>query len=134
MADDLLGLLAAAPSEAAVVLDVDGTLAPIVDRPEDARVPDEARRELARLAARYALVACVSGGAGAHVGRMVGVAGVAVVGEHGLELEPEARAWAARIAEFARGVDWPAGQKPLSGAFHFRRADARAARRAPPPP
>ena len=61
MADDLLGLLAADPSQAAVLLDVDGTLAPIVDRPEDARVPDEARRELARLAGRYALVACVSG-------------------------------------------------------------------------
>ena len=62
--------------------------------------------------------------------RMVGVAGVAVVGEHGLELEPEARAWAARIAEFARGVDWPAEQKPLSVSFHFRRADDEAAARA----
>ena len=130
MADDLLGLLAADPSKAAVLLDVDGTLAPIVDRPEDARVPDEARRELARLAGRYALVACVSGRPGADVERMVGVAGVAVVGEHGLELEPEARAWAARIAEFARGVDWPAEQKPLSVSFHFRRADDEAAARA----
>src|SRR6478736_8280207 len=114
MPDDPLRLLAAEPERAAVLLDVDGTLAPIVDRPEDARVPDETRRELARLVGRYALVACVSGRPGGEVERMVGVAGVAVVGEHGLELEPEARAWAGRIAEFARGVDWPAEQKPLS--------------------
>ena len=36
----------------------------------------------------------------------------------------------ARIAEFARGVDWPAEQKPLSVSFHFRRADDEAAARA----
>ena len=61
---------------------------------------------------------------------MVGVAGVAVVGEHGLELAPEAAAWAGRIAEFACGVDWPAERKPLSVSFHFRRADDQAAARA----
>jgi trehalose 6-phosphate phosphatase len=61
---------------------------------------------------------------------MIGVAGVAVVGEHGLELEPEAAAWASRISDFARGVDWPAEQKPLSVSFHFRRADDEDAARA----
>jgi trehalose 6-phosphate phosphatase len=61
---------------------------------------------------------------------MVGVAGVAVVGEHGLELAPEAAAWADRVAEFARGVDWPAERKPLSVSFHFRRADDQDAARA----
>ena len=71
MADDPLRLLRAEPEQAAVLLDVDGTLAPIVDRPEDARVPGETRRELARLAARYALVACVSGRPGGEVERMV---------------------------------------------------------------
>jgi trehalose 6-phosphate phosphatase len=130
MSDDPLRLLAAEPERAAVLLDVDGTLAPIVDRPEDARVPEETRRELARLAGRYALVACVSGRPGGEVERLVGVAGVASVGEHGLELEPEAAAWAGRIAAFARGVDWPAERKPLSVSFHFRRADDEAAARA----
>jgi trehalose 6-phosphate phosphatase len=130
MPDDPLRLLAAEPERAAVLLDVDGTLAPIVDRPEDARVPEETRRELARLAGRYALVACVSGRPSREVERMVGVAGVASVGEHGLELAPEAAAWAGRIAEFARGVDWPAERKPLSVSFHFRRADDEAAARA----
>src|SRR5262245_66107379 len=102
----LLPRLAAEPRRAAILLDVDGTLAPIVERPEDARVPEETRQELARLAVRYALVACVSGRAGAEVERLVGVPGVAVVGEHGLELAPEAAAWADRIEAFAAGVDW----------------------------
>lgn len=130
MLDDRLRMLASEPGRAAVLLDVDGTLAPIVDRPEDARVPEEARVELARLVGRYALVACVSGRPGAEVERMLEVAGVVVVGEHGLELEPEAAAWAGRIAAFARGVDWPAERKPLSVSFHFRRADDEAAARA----
>jgi trehalose 6-phosphate phosphatase len=130
MPDDPLRLLAAEPERAAVLLDVDGTLAPIAGRPEDASVPEETRGELARLAGRYALVACVSGRPRTEVERMVGVAGVAVVGEHGLELAPEAAAWTNRVAEFARGVDWPAERKPLSVSFHFRRADDQEAARA----
>lgn len=127
---DLLDALAAEPQRAAILLDVDGTLAPIVERPEDALVPDETRAELARLASRYALVACVSGRQRAEVERLVGVDGVAIVGEHGLELAPEAGAWAERVAAFARGVDWPVEQKPLSVTFHFRRVDDEAAARA----
>lgn len=130
MADDLLGQLADDPRRAAVLLDVDGTLAPIVPRPEDARIPDDVRRELARLAGRYALVACVSGRPGAEVERLLGVAGVAIVGEHGLELAPEAGQWADAVAAFADGVDWPAERKPLSVSFHFRRSDDEAAARA----
>ncbi|HET6683484.1 MAG TPA: trehalose-phosphatase [Gaiella sp.] len=130
MAADLLARLAAEPRLAAILLDVDGTLAPIVEQPEDARVPEETRRELARLASRYALVACVSGRPGADVERLVGVPGVAVVGEHGLELAPEADRWADRIANFASGIDWPAERKPLTVSFHFRRADDEAAARA----
>jgi trehalose 6-phosphate phosphatase len=127
---DLVGRLSEDPARTAVLLDVDGTLAPIVERPEDARVPEETRRELARLAGRYALVACVSGRPGADVERLLGVPGVAIVGEHGLELAPEAERWADAIASFAGGVDWPAERKPLSLTFHFRRADDEAAARA----
>ncbi len=130
MADALLARLSEDPRRAAVLLDVDGTLAPIVSRPEDAGIPDETRREVARLAGRYALVACVSGRPGADVERMLGVPGVAIVGEHGLELAPEAAQWAERIAAFAGGGDWPAERKPLSLSFHFRRADDEAAARA----
>jgi trehalose 6-phosphate phosphatase len=130
MPGDLLPRLAAEPRRAAILLDVDGTLAPIAPRPEDARVPEETRRQLARLASGYALVACVSGRAGSDVERLVGVPGVAVVGEHGLELAPEAARWADRVAEFASGIDWPSERKPLSVSFHFRRAEDEAAARA----
>jgi trehalose 6-phosphate phosphatase len=119
----LLARLAEVPQRAAVLLDVDGTLAPIVDRPEDARVPPETRAEVERLSKRYALVACISGRTGEDARRMVDVDDVVYVGAHGLELEPEAAAWADRIHEFARTVDWPVEDKGLTVSFHFRQAD-----------
>jgi len=119
----LLARLAERPAETAVLLDVDGTLAPIVPRPEDAVVPDETRGLVEQLAARYALVAAISGRPGEDVGEMVGVEGVVYVGEHGLELDPQAAEWAPAIAEFADSVDWPAERKRLSVSFHFRTAD-----------
>jgi trehalose 6-phosphate phosphatase len=126
---DPLVQLAAEPSRAALLLDVDGVLAPIVDRPEDARVPEATRAELRRLAGRYALVACVTGRPAEVARTIVGVPELTVVGEHGLELEPAAADWAPRIHAFARTVDWPAEDKPLSVAFHFRTApDPEAAR------
>ena len=124
-----LAELSADPSHAALLLDVDGVLAPIVDRPEDARVPEATRAELRRLAGRYALVACVTGRPAAVAETIVGVPELTLVGEHGLELEPAAAAWAPRIHAFAETVDWPAEDKPLSAAFHFRTApDPQAAR------
>ncbi|MDQ2967235.1 MAG: trehalose-phosphatase, partial [Actinomycetota bacterium] len=87
---DLLARLAEDPARAALFLDVDGVLAPIVPRPEDARVPDETREELRRLNERYALVACISGRAGADAQRIVGIAELVYVGNHGLELDGEA--------------------------------------------
>jgi trehalose 6-phosphate phosphatase len=111
------------PERAAIVLDVDGTLAPIVLRPEEARVPDEARREVARLAARYPLVACVSGRTGEDARRLVGVDGVRYVGSHGLELAPEADRWRDEIGKFAAGVDWPFEDKGITVSFHYRQAE-----------
>jgi trehalose 6-phosphate phosphatase len=125
---DLLRRIAAEPGAAALLLDVDGTLAPIVPRPADASVPEPTRTELRRLHGRYALVACVSGRPGPDARRVVGVSELTYVGEHGLELVPEARAWAARIAAFADGVAREAERKPLTVSFHFRRdADEQAA-------
>jgi trehalose 6-phosphate phosphatase len=129
VAADLLAQLAASPERAAILLDVDGTLAPIVDRPEDAGVPPETRAELERLADRYALVACVSGRASADAAATVGVERLIYVGTHGLELEPEAERWAGALHEFAAGVTWPAEDKGLSVSFHYRGAlDEEAAR------
>lgn len=116
----LLEELAREPGRAAVLLDVDGVLAPIVPRPEDARVPAETQAELRRLAGRYALVACISGRAADDALRILGVDGIEVVGEHGLELDPNAEDWAERLHAFADGVDWPVERKRLSVALHYR--------------
>ena len=130
MPRSLLARLAEAPERAALVFDVDGTLAPIVERPEDARVPDSTRALLGQLAGRYALVACVSGRASGDAARVVGVDGVRYVGSHGLELDPDADAWRARLREFAAGVDWPVEDKGLTLSFHYRGAEDEQAARA----
>jgi trehalose 6-phosphate phosphatase len=115
--------LSEAPELAAIFLDVDGTLAPIAPRPEEARVPDETRAEVGRLAERYALVACVSGRTGEDARRMVGVEGVRYVGAHGLELAPDADRWRDEIHSFAATVDWPVEDKGLTVSFHYRQAE-----------
>ena len=115
-----LRTLAAEPDRAAVLLDVDGTLAPIVARPELAAVPDETRAALERLAGRYALVACISGRTGREAEQLVGVPGIVYVGVHGLELEPEAERWRPRLRAFADEAGWPVEDKGLALAFHFR--------------
>jgi trehalose 6-phosphate phosphatase len=128
---DGLALLAAEPARAALFLDVDGVLAPIVDRPDDARVPPETRVELERLSDRYALVACVTGRTGALAREIVGVDEIRYLGQHGLELAGEAAEWAERIHAFAAATAWPDVElKPLTAAFHYRSAsDHDAARR-----
>jgi trehalose 6-phosphate phosphatase len=119
---DPLAGLAAEPARAALFLDVDGTLAPIVDDPTDAAVPEPTRRELRRLAGRYGLAACVSGRPEEDARAIVGVPELTYVGEHGLGLAPEAAAWAGRIHAFAAESGWPVEEKPLSVAFHYRTA------------
>jgi trehalose 6-phosphate phosphatase len=122
---DLLAALAADPAAAALCFDVDGTLAPIVADPAEARVPDATRAELRRLSTRYGLVACVSGRTGAIAREIVGVPELTYVGEHGLELDPAAAAWSERIRAFGAQADWPVEAKPFSIAFHYRTAPDR---------
>jgi trehalose-phosphatase len=131
IADALLERFSSAPELAAIFLDFDGVLAPIVDRPEDAAIPADTRAELGRLVDRYALVAVVSGRAGTDVRARVDVDGLVYVGSHGLELNPQAERWRHRIADFASTAAWPDAEvelKGLSVAFHFRhREDEREA-------
>jgi trehalose 6-phosphate phosphatase len=117
---EALDRLRAAPERAAVLLDVDGTLAPIVERPEDAAVPEETRAVLRNLVARYGLVAAVTGRPGSLGRQLVGVEGMEVVGSHGLELDQEADEWRARLQEFRRTVDWPVEDKGLGLSYHYR--------------
>jgi trehalose 6-phosphate phosphatase len=128
--EDVLAPLTADPLRVGIFLDVDGTLAPIVERPELAEVPEEARAELRRLRDRYSLVACISGRTGADAWRLVGVDGIVYVGVHGLELAPDADAWRAPLRPFA-ALDWPwIEDKGLTVAFHWREAPDETAARA----
>jgi len=118
----LLTPLTEAPERTALVFDVDGTLSPIAPSPELAVVPDETRQELYRLAGRYALVACLSGRAGLDARKIVGVDGIEYVGNHGLELHPDARVLALAIARFRDAVGLPVEDKGVSLAYHYREA------------
>jgi trehalose 6-phosphate phosphatase len=120
---DPLRRLAEKPSRAAIVLDVDGTLAPIVAQPEEAAVPESTRAEIRRLVERYALVACVTGRPSEDAERMVGVEGVTYAGLHGLELDPHAERYRESIHSFVATVDWPVEDKGLTVSFHYRGAE-----------
>jgi trehalose 6-phosphate phosphatase len=127
--EELLRRFAEEPQRAAILLDVDGVLAPIVLRPEDSRVPPETRAELERLARKYALVACVSGRTSADAERIVGVPDIVYVGSHGLELAPEAEHWRDRLHRFGQAAEWPVEDKGLTVSFHYRGVDDEGAAR-----
>lgn len=118
---DLLAPLRAQPVRSAVLLDVDGTLAPITTCAADAAVPEATREAVAAVVARFGVVACITGRRTLEARRIVGVDGLAYVGNHGTELlradrdepevrpeiadwEPRVRAIAARLIEAATGV------------------------------
>lgn len=91
---------------AGLVTDIDGTISPIVERPEEAVVLPRARRALTRLKGTLKVVAVVSGRPVTEARAMVDIDGLVYVGNHGLEiwgergpeLVPEARPWVPRLA------------------------------------
>ena len=111
---------------AGVLLDFDGTLSPIVARPELARIRDGARDAIARLVGRYAVVAIVSGRTGDQLRELVGIEGVRLAALYGLAEDapplPEQLIDAVRAA--AAAVPG-ARVEPKGGsvAVHFRAAD-----------
>jgi alpha,alpha-trehalase len=68
-----------------IFLDYDGTLTPIVDRPEWALIPDDTKATLARLAGRFP-VAVVSGRDLDDVRKLVGLEGLTYAGSHGFDV------------------------------------------------
>jgi trehalose 6-phosphate phosphatase len=83
-----LQVLMADPSDAVLAVDFDGTLAPIVDRPQDARPADGALAALTSLSARLAACAVVTGRAANDAVRLGGldsVPGLVVFGHYGLQ-------------------------------------------------
>jgi hypothetical protein len=112
-----LAPLRADPASAAILLDIDGTLAPIVEHAGDANVPEATRQLLIAVARRYGLVACVSGRRASEARAMVSIGTISYIGSHGAELlragwtepvlDPVVEDWARRIQDFGREADTP---------------------------
>ena len=83
-----------------MLLDLDGTLAPIRDRPEEVTLPPDARGAIEALRERACLVGLVSGRALADLERIAAIEGVAYAGNHGLEIRH--RGGASQVASIVR--------------------------------
>lgn len=128
----------------AFFLDYDGTLTPIVERPEDALLAPETREVLRRLAERFSTVV-VSGRGREDVARLVDLPELTYAGSHGFDIEgpaedgseaglryraaedaePAVRAVTAELERELAGV--PGAQvepKRFTVAVHYRRVPA----------
>jgi trehalose 6-phosphate phosphatase len=123
----LVARLAEHPHASAVLLDVDGTLAPIADTPGAATVPEETRTVLRALARHFALVACISGRTEDDARRVVGVDELVYVGEHGMGFDPQAEEWSDELDRLVEESGWEPERKDYSAAFHYRTASDHAA-------
>ena len=137
---DALAPLRADPARAAILLDIDGTLAPIVRHADDAHVPEPTRAQLIAVAARYAIVGCVSGRQATIARRIVALGSIAYVGNHGsellapggagVEIDPEFASYEQAVKDFAREAYTPelqrlrvrAEDKQAIAAYHWRGA------------
>jgi trehalose 6-phosphate phosphatase len=145
---EALAPLRANPQRAAIMLDIDGTLAPIVDHASDAHVPESTRQLLIAVARIYGLVACVSGRRASEARAMVSIGSINYVGSHGVELlrsgwteavmDADVADWVQRIHDFGRENDTADARKrrirledkgPIV-AFHWRGAPDEDAARA----
>ena len=71
----------------ALLLDYDGTLSPIAQRPEMATIPPDTKAVLERLANHPdVFIAIVSGRSQLNVKEMVGIEGITYAGNHGMEI------------------------------------------------
>lgn len=125
-----------------LLLDVDGTLAPIVARPEDAAVPLRTRATLERLARTPGVhVALVSGRGAADARRVAGLESVLAIGNHGIEtlapsgeltIDPVAAPYREVVAAATRDLEPVAAQhsgcrvenKTWTLSVHYREAAA----------
>lgn len=130
--------LRADPAHSAVLLDIDGTLAPIVRHAADAHVPEATRTLLIEISRRYGLVGCVSGRRASTARQIVAIGSIVYVGNHGgellrpgatsPELDPDMSAWSERVRAFAEHAHTPelrrarvrSEDKGAIAAFHWR--------------
>jgi trehalose 6-phosphate phosphatase len=133
---EALAPLRADPKRTAIMLDIDGTLAPIVEHAADAHV----RQLLIAVARIYGLVAVISGRRASEARAMVSIGSINYVGSHGVELlrsgwteavlDAEVGDWVRRIHDFGVQSDTADARKrrvrledkgPIV-AFHWRGA------------
>ena len=116
-------------------LDYDGTLSPIVDRPELAVMSEEMRDVVKRLSKKFT-VAIVSGRMREDVEKLVGIEGLIYAGSHGFDIsgpgismiEPRAKEMIPLIAETIKRLSEQLGsikgilieEKKFSVAVHYR--------------
>ena len=142
---EALAPIRADPARSAILLDIDGTLAPIVRHADDAHVPEATRSVLIEVSRRYGLVGCVSGRQASTARAIVAIGTIAYVGNHGGELlrpgsvaaevDPALAEWADRVRRFAEQADGAEQQrlrvraedKGAIAAFHWRGAPDEAA-------
>ena len=115
--------------------DYDGTLTPIVDRPELAVISDEMKRTVKALSEKYT-VAVVSGRAREDVEKMLGIPGIFYAGSHGFDISgpgismvlPEAEKFIPLISEVTAQLKKELGdirgilveEKRTAVAVHYR--------------
>ena len=124
-----------AQGRAGLVTDIDGTISPIVARPDDAHVLPRAREALSELRDVLEVVAIVTGRSVPDAREMVGLDGLTYVGNHGLELwhngraetVPEAKPWIPKIKAILDDVQRLinddgviAENKGASASLHYR--------------
>jgi trehalose 6-phosphate phosphatase len=145
---EALAPLRAEPGRAAILLDIDGTLAPIVDHAADAHVPESTRQLLIAVARRYGLVGCISGRRASEARAMVSIGTISYLGSHGIELlrtgwteaklDAGVADWVRRIQDFGREAETAEARKlrvrledkGAIVAFHWRGAPDEDAARA----
>ena len=119
-------------------LDYDGTLTPIVSRPEDAKISQEMKDIVIELTKKYS-VTIVSGRARSDVQELLGIEGLVYAGSHGFDIfgsdiqmiNPDAEKMIPVIASLREGIEKEVGSiegciienKNFSFAVHYRLVD-----------
>jgi trehalose 6-phosphate phosphatase len=141
---ELLRAWSETPDSAAILTDIDGTLAPIVPTPDMSEVPAEIKEHLRRLSEKYLLVAGISGRKTEDAFDLVGLADVVYFGNHGFEIlregevevVPEALPYLEKVEELERRAHEeldPLGafveEKGITASVHYRNAPPEASER-----
>ena len=134
---ELLRAWREAPDSAAILTDIDGTLAPIVPTPDMSEVPVEIKEYLRRLSERHLLVGGISGRKTEDAFDLVGLADVVYFGNHGfealregeVEVVPEASPYLEKVEELERRAHKELGplgafieDKGITASVHYRNA------------